>query len=80
MNARDKSFCLSSYRPDAGSAGLGRGTQIADIDVVTARGELAPILHGPQCDVSEAGCVPSRAPDNRRLCSSGRLLAMLPGA
>jgi hypothetical protein len=40
MNASDKNFCLSSYRPDANGIGLGRDTQVSDIDIVIARGDI----------------------------------------
>ena len=55
-NAGDKGFRLSSGCADADGSGLARDTTVANIDIVTARGEIDTGMKA-QCDVVAAGCV-----------------------
>ena len=50
MNTRDKGFCLRSHRADADGVGLSRNSFVANINVVTSRGEIGA-GRTPNCDI-----------------------------
>jgi hypothetical protein len=66
-NAGDKRSRLR--RADADCVGLADNTQVPDIDIVAARGEIDPGSIA-QCDVVAAGCV-----KKERQCTGGRVEA-----
>ena len=69
-NASDKSAVVRALSADADFVGLARHSRVADIDVVTARGEILTGLKA-QGDVAPAGCAIERLNTSGRVGAAG---------
>src|SRR5439155_14460574 len=66
-DASDIGVRVSAYVADANSIALGRNTEVADVGIVIARGEIST-GSSAQCDIAAAGCVASE-----RIKTAGRV-------